>query len=439
MKTRFVVLCSITLAAFATGCSGDSPAGIDPVATNLPIVTPAGTLDDNVSAGFGLYSGSTATEAAERWNTIKNQYDAGLTDAAQMRAAKRSLFEFASWLTERSVDLRTNDGESKSAAIARVILYASLYVYSGPGTTPPHYSPRGDAVAGLVVPNRTASIVTPLRRAGVSLPAGAVGENTIVVVSQNVSAFSSSCSGPLPTLLCQYPQFYNFMQFPQQTLLKDATFAVCHHNVDKTQPTTVANRNFRLAHPKPDDPGALIPGGSVRDANGERIEILPGASQSLIACGNFEHASAGKARHFGAFNEVDLDGRPDRAVQSLSAAPLCASAGCTATLGSRMRVKYAIANVGTAATGDGVPGVIMLVKPRREGTGLSKLVGSFYVGQIAPGQSMSFDREVTIPASLPPGTYSVVVTVGAGFFNELPGALGNNSDAVPLSITVANK
>ncbi len=422
----------------AAGCS-DSPAGIDPATTNLPIITPAGTLDDNVSAGFALYSGAAATEAATRWNTIKSQYNAGLTDAAQMSAAKQSLFEFAKWLTEKSSDVRTADGESRTAAIARVILYASLYVYAGPGATPPHYSPRADAVAAIVTTNGAASIVTPLRRAGVSLPAGSVAENTIVIVSQNVSAFSSSCSGPLPTALCQYPQFYNFVQFPQQTLLKPATFAVCHHNADESQATTVSNRNFRLAHSKPDDPGALTPGSNVRDANGERVEILPAASQSLVACGNREHASAGTSRNFGAFNEVDLDGRPDRAVQSLSATPKCGSAGCDATPGSHMTVKYAVANIGSAATGDGVPGLIRLVKPSREGPALSMLIGSFYVGQVAPGESVSFDRDVVIPATLPPGKYSVEVTVGVGFFSELPGSLGNNTAAVPLSITVANK
>src|SRR6202040_1447931 len=106
--------------------------------------------------------------------------------------------------------------------------------------------------------------------------AGSVAENTVIVISQNLlTAYPKNCSGPLTTLLCQYPQFYNFDQFPHKKLLKGAKFAVCHvNNPDSPRHPLADHDRFRLAHAKPDNSADYTPGSTIRDGPGGTTEIL---------------------------------------------------------------------------------------------------------------------------------------------------------------------
>ncbi len=98
-----------------------------------------------------------------------------------------------------------------------------------------------------------------------------------------------------------------------------------------------------------------------------------------------------------------------------------------------MTLNYTVGNIGTAATGDGVPGIIQLV-PVSEGT--SFLIGGFGVAQLYPGGTpfVMSNQDVTIPVDATPGDYYIKLTVGIGFFNEVPADLINNRDSVPVTI-----
>jgi hypothetical protein len=98
-----------------------------------------------------------------------------------------------------------------------------------------------------------------------------------------------------------------------------------------------------------------------------------------------------------------------------------------------MVLNYTIANIGFAATGDGVPGIIQLV-PVSEGT--TYLIGGFGVAQLYPGGTpfVMTNQDVTIPIDASPGDYFIKLTVGGGFFPEIPADLINNRDSIPVTI-----
>jgi hypothetical protein len=391
-----------------------------------------------------------------------------------MAVAKQMLFDLSAWVTMKGPNMDPPpNNESKAAAASRAVLYMAMYVFGGPGTSPPSYFTGADAVVGFVTPGAAATVVTPAARAGVAFEAGSVAENTIVVVSQNNSPdFTPNCTGPLQTLLCQYPQFYTFEEFPHTRLLKGAKFSVCHINSGSNRAPLAPgiHDRFLLAHDKPANPADYTPGSTIRDQNGESIEILPFITQTFIPhCGDIEYTpeappeiigvlsrmgralaklltpksayaidqgGGGVSFFFSNFNDVDPDGRPDRAVQSFTAVPACGD--CSIQPGTHMTLNYTIANIGFAATGDGVPGLIQLV-PVGEGT--TYLIGGFGVGQLYPGGPpfTMTNQDVVIPTDAPAGNYNIKLTVGIGFFNEIPADLANNSASIPVTVgTVIN-
>ena len=474
MKTRFALLVTPLFLLFAVACS-DNPAGskLAPPRRAGFEITPSGTLDQNIVAILALLPKGLETAATTRWGNLKGKYALGLSDPAQMAVAKQMLFELSAWVTMKGPNMDTPpNNESKPAAASRAVLYMSMYVFNGPGTSPPTYFTGADAVVGFVTPGAAATIVTPTTHAGVAFEAGSVAENTIVVVSQNNSGdFTPNCTGPLHTLLCQYPQFYTFEQFPHTRLLKGAKFAVCHINGGSVRPPLGLpdlhiHDRFRLAHDKPANSADYTPGSTIRDQNGESIEILPLINQTFTHCDDVEYTpelppeeigllgrmgralaqlltpksayaidqgGGGVSFFFSNFNDVDPDGRPDRAVQSFTATPVCGLLECLVHPGTHMTLNYTVANMGFAATGDGVPGIIELVPV---GEGSPSLIGSFGVAQLYPGGTpfVMTNQDVTIPIGASPGDYFIKLTVGIGFFPEIPTDLINNRDSIPVTI-----
>ena len=471
MKTRLALLVTPLLLLFAVACS-DNPAASKLAAPRGAgfEITPTGTLDQNIVTILTLLPKGLETAATTRWANLKAKYALGLSDPAQMAVARQMLFDLSAWVTMKgpNMDPPPNQ-ESKAAAASRAVLYMAMYVFNGPGTSPPTYFTGADAVVGLVTPGAAATVVTPTLHAGVAFDAGSVAENTIIVVSQNNSAgFTPNCTGPLQTLLCQYPQFYNFEQFPHTRLLKGARFSVCHVSIDgeRSRRPLADHDRFRLAHPKPANPADYTPGSTIREDFGESIEILPLASQTFTVCHDVNYTPeappeeigllsrmgralarlitpkpvyaidqglGGVSFMFSPFNDVDPLGRPDRAVQSFTATPVCGLLECLVHPGTHMTLNYTVANIGTAATGDGVPGIIELVPV---GEGSPFLIGGFGVGQLYPGGSpfVMTNQDVTIPIGASPGDYFIKLTVGIGFFPEVPADLINNRDSIPVTI-----
>jgi len=474
MKTRFALLVTPLLLLFAVACS-DNPAASQRAAPRGAgfDITPAGTLDQEIVTILALLPKGLETAATTRWANLKAKYALGLSDPAQMAVAKQMLFDLSAWVTMKGPNMDPPpNNESKAAAASRAVLYMAMYVFNGPGTSPPTYFTGADAVVGFVTPGAAATVVTPTAHAGVAFEVGSVAQNTIVVVSQNnASSFGPNCTGPLLTLLCQYPQFYTFEEFPHTRLLKGAKFGVCHINGGSNRAPLASgiHDRFRLAHDKPANPADYTPGSTIRQDFGESIEILPLTTQSFTHCDNVQYTpesppeiigalsrmgralarlltpesayaidqgGGGVSFFFSNFNDVDPDGRPDRAVQTFTAVPACGD--CSIQPGTHMTLNYTIANIGFAATGDGVPGIIQLV-PVGEGT--TFLIGSFGVGQLYPGGPpfVITNQDVVIPTNAPAGNYNIKLTVGIGFFPEIPADLVNNSASIPVTVgTVIN-
>jgi probable HAF family extracellular repeat protein len=434
-------------------------------AKNLTI-TPTISLDQSVLQILSLYPKGLETAATTRWGNIKSKYAAGLTDPSQLVVAKQMLVDLTAWLNNKTPDMATPpNNETRPAATSRAVLYMSLYVYNGPTTPPPPYNPTADAVTGLVTPGAPATIVTPTTHAGVQLDAGSVAENTIIVITQNPTPYPANCSGPLQTRLCQYPQFYFFDMFPHATLLKPGKFNVCHVNSGDNRRPLADHDRFRLAHTAPTNAADYTPGSTIRNQNGESIEILPLVAQTFSTCVQgddyptgiigvtpikalsrfargvqkfftpknayaIDVGLGGLSRSLSPFNDVDPLGTPDLTVDSFT------SAQASVNSGSALSVSYSVKNIGTA-TQDTSRVEVLLTPVVIEGTPVSRSIASFKIDPLPPQSSIgSTNYSVTIPSDVSPGQYQLTFTVDD---NPLfPDANANNNSAsVNLAVTSA--
>jgi len=437
LRARFSILAGcLSLLALAT-CS-ENPNTVKTLGgPRTLVVTPTETLDQSIKTLLALFPKGLETAATARWGNVKQKYAAGLSDPAQMKVAKQMLFELSDWVNKMAPDMDAPpDNETKIAASARSVLYMSMYVYIGPGTATPPFTPSADAVIGLVTPGAPATIVTPTKHAGVQLEAGSVAENTIVVITQNPTPYPDNCSGPLRTKLCQYPQFYTFDQFPHARLLKAAKFNVCHVNSGDTRRPLADHDRFRLAHSKPASAADYTPGSTIRDQNGESIEILPLVEQTFSTCAENFYTSAttgsslgllsrvarrirdiatprtayaidlglgGLSVEFSPFNDVDPQSAPDLKVQEASFDP------ATLHPGDHIVVTYTIVNIGTA-TGSAVPAAIRL-STNAVLTTSDQSLAPISISPLPPGGSLTAAQEGVVLAATTSGSYYLGVVI----------------------------
>ena len=434
MRPRLPLLAAaLLLAVSCTDRAGVTEAGGSSSARQ--IVAPSGTLDQNIYALFQLYPKGQAMAGLNRWTTVKKAYEVGLADPAKMAKAYDQLFRLAEWVANMAPRMSDPPGdETPASASARLALYMSLYIYEGPATPPPSYLVGADNAIGLVTPAQGATIVTPSTNAGVSVPAGAVDVNTVVVITENPTPYPANCSGPLPTKLCQYPRFYHFSQFPHTKLNVAAKFAVCHVN-SGTQRTPLADHDrFRLAHNAPANPADYTPGSTYEGG----IEILPLITQTFSVCDDIEYAlneplglrgvlarasgavgrlltpksafaidqgAGGESFMFSDFNDVDPDGVPDDSVSGFSAPD-------TVVAGSTITMPYTVTNVGTATS----PSVTadFSIQPVYYAAVLPSIpLTSTGIMSLVPGQStIAQSTTATIPTTAS-GNYWLRINVGS--------------------------
>jgi hypothetical protein len=313
---------------------------------------------------------------------------------------------------------------------------------------------------GLVTPGAPATIATPTTHAGVQLEAGSVAENTIIVVRQNATPYPDKCSGPLQTKLCQYPQFYTFEMFPHRRLIKPAKFNVCHVNVEGNRYPLADHDRFKLAHAKPANAADYTPGSTIRDGDGESIEILQMVPQSFSHCENSAYQPeteiigslgllsrlarglerlvspntayavdvglGGLSIEMSPFNDVDPDGRPDFAVQSLTVGDGLVHGG------DHVTVSYSVKNVGTA-TGAGVPFSIRLSSFDVEGWLSDQEIGTGSTSGMIPGDLLfGTNSSAVIPESAQ-GTYSLRLVLGS---NETFADPNTENNSASTNVTV---
>jgi alpha-tubulin suppressor-like RCC1 family protein len=462
MRLRRVL--SLVTLLLATACTDHPdvtgvPGGMRPPRAARRVIAPGGTLDANIAGLLQLFPHGLATAGQARWDAVKRKYDAGLNAPSQMRVAQSMLFELAAWVRDHAASMNTPpDDETKTAAAARLTEYMALYVYGSPSTPVPTYTPAADNAVGLVTPQDTATVVTPTTRAGVHLDAGSVDESTIIVVTENPTPFPAACSGPLATRLCQYPRFYTFDEFPHKRLLKPAVFAVCHVNDGNTRQPLADHDRFRLAHAKPADPADYTPNSTIRDQNGESVEILPLVHQTFSTCEDVEYTASaehgvggmmhralgavgraltpklayaidqgggGLSLSFSPFDVVDPLGEPDENVQSFTAATTAAHPGDHLMLG------YMVNNVGTASAGPATAGFRLGTSPANAPTGT--LLGGVTLPPLVPGQGVGTTNALVVVPPMPAGNYYLAMNVASDpAFPDA--ALANNVAILPIHI-----
>ena len=374
-----------------------------------------------------LYPEGTANAGLNRWTSVKKAYNAG-----KLNDAKGQLVNLSAWVQEMAPKMsQPPNGETRSAAGARLMLYMSLYVYSGPSTPVPAFGGGTDNAFGLATPDAGVTVVTPSTDAGVGVPPGAVDEPTIIIITENTTPYPKNCSGPLTTRLCQYPRFYHFSQFPHEHLSVPAKFAVCHVNAGNVRAPLQDHEGFRLAHNKPANPADYTPGSTIVDD----IEILPLITQTFSLCENVEYAVApptgldralalatsaiarfltpksayaidqgggGESLEFSDFNDVDPNGVPDDSV--FSVAPSVATNG-------DLSVSYVVRNVGTA-TSPAVTASLTIQSMDALVPPPPTPLTAVGVMSLVPGESVVMVTTVPLPL-LRYGNYRVTVTLGS--------------------------
>jgi hypothetical protein len=461
---RFALTLVATMLLFGTSCSDSSTrpkAFLAPAGARYQL-TQAGTLDTEIIALIqALFQPELEANVLSQWNTIKSRVAGG-----EIAAAKELLLATTAFIESKESFMNPPpNNESISTATARLVLYMSLYVYSGPNTpVPPQLGIGTDASTEIVKPDVPATIQTPLKHAATSLDVGSVTTNTIIVVAQITTPYLSHCSGPLATKYCQYPIYYEYHSFPHVRFEKPVRVAMCpvppggNYGV---LPGVDDNLLVR-AHDKPVDPADFTPGGFP--VPGEPIEILPenaafDPTHPIIICAGTTYpqvalfhvprrpegvianafalaarAGNGAARfvarvftpqsayaidngvehftfEFSTFANMDTIGRPDLQVSQTTLSLR------TVSLGGTVTVNYSLTNGGTAPS----PGVVTAL--RLTPTGLTPGVPVDLVPLLAaPSTASIFPLDsrveaVTVKFTEPikPGTYTlgpVVSTTG---------------------------
>jgi hypothetical protein len=450
MRIRLI---GLVVLAVVAGCTDSTPTGTlihDPGRFRTIVVT--GTLDDNINSLIALWPQGLSTASGTRWQNIKDSYSAG-----QIDVAKRKLVELTRFILSKTSDMSTPpNGESKNAAATRLVLYMSLYIYDGPNTTPPDYTPGADDAVGVLTATAPLTVVTPTQRAGAQFDAGSTDVDRIIVITQNPTQYPDNCSGPLQTTACQYPLFYFIESFPSGKLLKTAKASLCHIDGGTNRIPLADHNRFRLAHTKPANPSDYTPGSTIRD----NIEILPLISQSFVFCndveygapliaGNFlqrgmrmlasklgrlltprpvyaiDQGGGGAFDTFSPFNDVDPLSQSDLDVQSFSppAGPV--------TGGSASNITFSVKNIGTG-TSDTTSATVRISTDATITTS-DQVLATVSVPSLPPGSSYTASSiPVTIPV-LATGTYYIGVLVND--VSTTPDAdLSNNTEASSLVV-----
>ena len=432
----------LALGIFAA-CSDSRDAGVisGPRTANIEAADLGTEIDGLIQQ---LYTGGHRTSVAARWENVKRQSMRNLSGRTQH-------VRLVQWIQDNAKHITPAGGEDQEHAAARLALLTSLYLYGGPDTEVPEVTPQTDVTLEIVQPTETDTAVTPSEQAAVIMPEGAVDEPTVIVIHRVEEHFAENCSGPLPTTLCQYPQFYKFDVFPDVPLNKPATVAVCHVNHGEHRTPLAEHDRFRVAHEAPTDPAGRHPDGVIV----EGIEILPLVSVgTLVECEDndyppvaslspdagpmerlasrarwgigyvanaigraltprslyaIDRGGGGELFLFSHFGTVDPQSRPDVAPSGFSLSSTRAQQGGAISIN-----EWEIANPGTAAAVH-VGGRILLATDTALSEGAILLDSIATVNALPPGHpEVVAARAVTIPVGLENGRYFLGVRLVHG-------------------------
>ncbi len=288
------------LASLVLSCSDSSHTAAPPTAftagPSASMASTAPSLADQIDALIvELFKNGHETSVASRWRNVQKEMEKNDSDA------REKFLDLVDWIQKKTRDIQPPRGESGEHAAARLILLMSAYVYEGPTATVPVVTATTDAVLAIASPRGGAKVRTRDGHASLYVPAGAVVEPTIVVITRNDAAITTACRGALPTTLCQYPPFYEFNVFPDVKLEQPATVGLCVEGSGAP-----AANVLRIAHRKPTDPTAFHPRGTV---NGD-VEILPSRVADIDLQCEPSRAVGGEVLMFSPFGVVNPSAAP---------------------------------------------------------------------------------------------------------------------------------
>ncbi len=198
------------------------------------------------------------TAAQSQFTNVQRVLAQGNVADAQAKAIALAGFALQKYSTHQLIG---NQSAATRTKLQSFIDQLFQFVGLGPASIPPGALGPDGAVA--VVGPAGGRVVTGSQLAGVDFPIGALPQSVIVTISR-----SANQSDPLPTVLQQFPLFYDFKTFPEVPQFGQlATVGVCVLD-DAVSEAGVDPANLRLAHPLHSDPTA--------------IEILPPVAQNLV-------------------------------------------------------------------------------------------------------------------------------------------------------------
>ena len=214
------------------------------------------------------------------WNETARSWQGSSVDQGH-----KHLIDLIKFIRLKTGDIESSGlaaGETKAQAADRLIAAMIGYAFGGPSVTPPE--PGADVVIAVVPAGAEQTIVTPAEQAGLFLPAGATGEERVIVIAQSAPPTGAErCDGPLNYSGCQFPPFYRFESIPLTKLNTPGHFAVCM-DLGPLGATEAEHSRIALAHDLPPSPILYTPGATQT----EGIEILPlvpaGDQQGMLEC-----------------------------------------------------------------------------------------------------------------------------------------------------------
>src|SRR5436190_2013755 len=134
--SRSIARLAVAAAFISLAACNDTqqPVALNNRQVNYTVITPSGTLDQNITGLLELFDGN---GALAQWKNVKRKYSDGLSDPQQMKVAKQMEIELVKWVKNHASEMSTPPGgETTDAAAARTILYMSMYIYNGPTFVP---------------------------------------------------------------------------------------------------------------------------------------------------------------------------------------------------------------------------------------------------------------------------------------------------------------
>lgn len=261
MKRHAFVVAALTVLALA--CTSERATA--PLSAPVQYAVTYQGLQAQLVALFPSNATSLQNAALRHLRNIERDLSGGNVAGAQSKMLSLVDFIFQKFNNGQLLDPNGSAPPTTDQAVCVVV--NSLYEFVG------LTGPGGCSVedgASVIIGPEGGTVVTGTQQAGVDVPAGALTQTVLLVITRLPDPTGDPGTGPLNTNLKQYPRFYEYSIFPEIPLTADLLVGVCVYDPPNpfAPPATIAPR-LRLAH-------------NV----GEGIEILDLVAAPFLVCDN---------------------------------------------------------------------------------------------------------------------------------------------------------